>query len=54
MLYGGLAELVDALDLGSSVERRAGSSPVSPTMASKLGNEGVIAGSGLLVNQMAP
>ena len=29
--YGGLAELVDALDLGSSAERRAGSSPVSPT-----------------------
>ena len=29
--YGGLAELADALDLGSSVERRAGSSPVSPT-----------------------
>ena len=38
MLYGGLAELVDALDLGSSVERRAGSSPVSPTMLSGLCN----------------
>ena len=36
--YGGLAELVDALDLGSSVERRAGSSPVSPTMLSGLCN----------------
>ena len=29
--YAGVAELADALDLGSSVERRAGSSPVSPT-----------------------
>ena len=29
--FAGVAELVDALDLGSSVLRRAGSSPAGPT-----------------------
>ena len=28
-LFAGMAELADALDLGSSVNRRAGSSPVA-------------------------
>ena len=30
-IYAGVAELADALDLGSSVHRRAGSSPVTRT-----------------------
>lgn len=30
-LYGGLAELVDASDLGSDAFMRVGSSPMSPT-----------------------
>ena len=30
-LIGDVAELVDALDLGSNVERRGGSSPFIPT-----------------------
>ena len=30
-IYGELAELVDALDLGSSTARRKGSSPLFPT-----------------------
>lgn len=30
-LFGDVAELVDALDLGSNVERRGGSSPFIPT-----------------------
>ena len=32
MTYAGVAELADALDLGSSAVRRAGSIPVSRTM----------------------
>lgn len=31
-LFGDVAELVDALDLGSNVERRGGSSPFIPTI----------------------
>ena len=31
-IYAGVAELADALDLGSSVHRRAGSSPVTRTI----------------------
>ena len=31
-LIGDVAELVDALDLGSNVERRGGSSPFIPTI----------------------
>ena len=30
-LYAGMVELVDSVDLGSSAERRAGSSPVTRT-----------------------
>ena len=37
--------------LEAAAERIKGSTPFAWTMASKLGNEGVIAGSGLLVNQ---
>lgn len=32
--FAGVAELADALDLGSSVHRRAGSSPVTRTISS--------------------
>ena len=31
LYYAGMAELADALDLGSSVNRRAGSTPVTRT-----------------------
>ena len=34
--YAGVVELVDSKDLGSFVERRAGSSPAARTMASVL------------------
>ena len=33
--YAGVAELADALDLGSSVERRKGSSPFARTKGEK-------------------
>lgn len=36
-IFGRLMEMVDVLDLGSSVERREGSSPLSPTICRCVG-----------------